>query len=1496
MIPFSIDFFDLITSSSARTIFSILSQSKEPVQYVRTPEIPSSDHFHWCASKIAEKYGEINQHLYDDVIFYGFCTQKYKEYYNIYDTIKSNFTKNTITIDQILKLYNDSRNLFIYLITRYPQILSKLDTMVLFDSMHKFDYAIFDKISEELCLVQASIDIPEQEFKNHLLIIQSALESNNKNLQRNVQDLLGTSDLIESNSVLHNIQLTISGRQHFDDIFLQPLINLLENFNFKAAKEYSSYAQAHLVSAYLLRFPKLISNRAFIESTLPQIIDTPNLPEIFSVFLQCIQNDLYITSEFSQMTGQRITLEDLSNYSLPYLVQPIIDTISTEMIDFLSKSVSYCIPSCYDDFVFFISYIIISNILTNFDPSFVLSTLRYIEDPLTLRWLLVDIFSLIFIQKDGKYIFSFEKVVQILNILNEFPKNMCMKYIEHAKHKIECLGDNIEINNIFEPIESLVHPLLIRRDWPAAKSICSLGSKYESFIELCESVDAYVQNLDFTTLTYEENKRMFNIEIGLSLNTKEHLNNSFSDNLNLQTIINRRIKIKDSAAIISPYELFRKKLNATRNLDKAFVDRNKLLKTFSNIGNDKYLNAFIDFINVYIQVGAKTPALFGEMQIMKTINELIESGKFDLALEFCGVNHVDFFSLLFVNYKANEAIIKMISPMFPLASFTMALTSMKPVDLIKYQQIIVPKDASPEMLKYFNQKVKINEKKPVNKDIIDLIVTNSKELDDYLFNIDTESLKQAVLCAKQRIPFQRFSALLDHLYCFCSDREIQDLRLMVMFMGQLEHPPATFNDAVDKVNVEKRICELIQKQKYKSARQLSEYCDCINVYIKYVVETIETLVSNNQTIIEIMKSSINLHHEILDKIPKDKYNVRYEVIRSSVDLLNDKDLSQEFLNLQVFFSIPEIKRPFNAEVSEVIAKLADIFDIIELEKLASNFKLDFSTFVNKASLKAYEIISFYSVDTKLSLPLLIPLINSLTELLNQYQPFSKHCSKFGDAFIPIIAILAGFINVDCNEHEAFCKQVIIFLKVFIRRIYQLTSEHEKHELDIILDQINIIGSLQSISFFSRFQIPYGFDTSLYDHQFCSILMNNDFLEQSLLFRTKNYYIQPTSFLTLLKMHEYEKAREYFSNYIKMNLKKNYRNAIPDFTSSIYWAINSPLCLTDEYIKNPSAFQNLISFREQAEMYIASNTPAFFPSATSENAFYIDQLNGLSASVNFITMHGSLDASFKVLLQQNFDTELFLYGILIPSLTVGKFDKMMELLTTYDEYLEHSQEALQYSIIWSRNRYLHRLTYTLDVLLGDFEDAVSMVELLYAKETNLEIRKKIIEKAFDDIPQEVLSFQKIEYQKQFLKLCKEKKITLSLENHLFLDNIYKSLAILIENKQESFALTIATDLKTDPTQTCAILASKFTKYRKAENFVNFLQTFCKTSIFENWVTAFLKSLAENPKTLDFVHKIISKEIKSNKFKCHLLILFGFNEEARQLAEKYGYEEFLLLLSF
>ena len=239
--------------------------------------------------------------------------------------------------------------------------------------------------------------------------------------------------------------------------------------------------------------------------------------------------------------------------------------------------------------------------------------------------------------------------------------------------------------------------------------------------------------------------------------------------------------------------------------------------------------------------------------------------------------------------------------------------------------------------------------------------------------------------------------------------------------------------------------------------------------------------------------------------------------------------------------------------------------------------------------------------------------------------------------------------------------------------------------------------------------------------------------------------------------------------------------------------------------------------------------------------------------------------------------------------------MIEFLNKYDEYLENSNEALNYAIIWSRNRDMYRLTYELDILSGDYEDAISMVEILYSIETKTEVRKRILDKAVNEIPREVLSYQKIDYQIKFLALVKDKGISIKNEHHMFGSNIGRTLALLIENKQQQFALTAATDLRIDPTETCSILAKKY-NLSKSKAFISFLQQFCKENVYENWITAFLKSMNESRKNSDTVHKLITNEIKNNKFKCHLLILFGFTDEARKIAVDGRYEEFIQLLSY
>ena len=528
-INFSLGFFDRISKISAKSICSQLSSSHAPLQFIATNEFPTSTHFNWASGKIAQLFGDKKNTDFLYLVLFELKFVKNKQFMKLYDFFINGQYKEEITPTFMLNFYKHNRTLFISLIPYYRSLYTLFDQRELLEIIPKYDYAVLSQLDEEFSIIKLTMDAPDSNAKEQRIIVESVIESRNPSLQKNAQDLIATMNAETEEESLETIHLTIAGRQHFDDMTIQPLVNFLKTFQFNQAKIYAEDKPLHLILAYFICFPSFSMNKGFLEATINEIekTDTHAIP-IISQFIKCLKMDLKIFDFIFQLTGRKLSFEELGQHSIFFFLKDVLSSInSLKQFSFLNRLQSYAIENGNVDFSFISSYFAISCVLGDFNADYLKRCLTMIDDPLQLRWFIVDLFSLCSLKrKDGNYVLSINTVMHIIQLVNEFTDfDLLKKYSQHALNKAKCFpAGELTVEKLFEPTESLIHPLLINHQYEEAKAIIALSPKYAKFLELLECVEAYTQNLVCVPpLTFSENKPLFDIEVALSTGEEQFI-------------------------------------------------------------------------------------------------------------------------------------------------------------------------------------------------------------------------------------------------------------------------------------------------------------------------------------------------------------------------------------------------------------------------------------------------------------------------------------------------------------------------------------------------------------------------------------------------------------------------------------------------------------------------------------------------------------------------------------------------------------------------------------------------------------------------------------------------------------------------------------------------------------------------------------------------------------------------------------------------------------
>lgn len=1489
---FSLQFFNRITSISAKTICGNLAVSFPPPQFAISNDFPTYSHFNWATQKISEYYGGKQNDNSLDMIIYELYTSHNKQYTAIYDILTSVTTKLDIKSKNLIYLYQNNRNLFISLIPVLTKAIAKYKNEEFYDLIPKTDLNIFLLLDKKRFENIFQTTIPEIIMTQTNLIVQSIIETKNDSYVNEIQSLLLSND---TDSVPKTLHMSIVGLKHFDDYVIKPILKLIHQLEFAAAQKFSGSHLQYLVMAYVLKFERICENKQFLENSIEIVRKIESIPPSFKHFLKYVQNDLKIMNTLNVLIGRKLSFEDLEYHSIPYLCRPILDGIDIDSFMFMYNFESYTNGYADLDFTFLVSFYLVINLLTYFNEQKVTQLISYYKDPISRSTIFTELFSILFLtDSSGNFIVPFEVSLKLLQIMSNYKTyDIIDEYISQALAKFKCYDkNNLSYNDLLCPTESLVHPLLIQKKWDLALETVKLSPKLQKFVDLFKGTienDSAQQKLP--NFRYAENLTQYFIETALSTNNLELIERSLKSKPNISDYLQNRYKliIQHPDHILSPILPTDQYVTLSRSFDALLTTPNSIFSKIENFGNFQTVNNLIDFINICVECGIVTPKDLRNMRPMEKLDEIISAGKFDLALEFAGVNRIDFFQYLFVKYRANENILKLISPIYPMPSLTMALSSLSSSELVKFKSIVLPKNSSKYIEKYYNRKVNppidpiISENKEQKRaKIIKLIENDDKSLDDYLYSVDPQLISEIILEKAKNMEMMKLQKYLDFLDCFVPNQKLNHMKEMVTLFLSLKNPPSTLNEAIQQID--ECLSQLIRKNKYRIAKNFAELTNKGDLFAKNMIDHVINILLQKHESERALIYCKGFEGRILAQIGPKEYEKRFELMNMSSELRSSN--SEEFRALSVYFSVPPRLRSKQPDISQMIDNICINGGMDVLFEMIVSFKLDISKISSMANKETVNLVSSYGYS--LSIPILVFLIDDINKIISKYHKFIEKYTQVADVFVPIAMHISAFVVVDCLEHEAYCERFCIIFVAFLRKLQRVSSM--KKEIENLIERTQKVQSLASISFYARHHFIYGIDIveidSKCDH-IHDILISNDYSKLANNF--KHTSENSAFFFTMLKFTDFERASVEFEKF------KDHIKNYDEFINRLLWALRSPLCLDEDYVRSPIVDIPPQDMYHSVKEFILTKTTAFCPSWPSVATHYIQELKGIEYVIKFYSELGLYGRSIKELKNRNFDNKIFVKSVLEPSLSYGKVNDMLEYFKAADPYFEQSADAMDAAVQFVTQHGLDSLRYEMDLMIEDFSDAVLAIQNVYAKEKKPENRAKILEKCENDLPHELLNYNYIELQKEFVKIQKDNGIPYNVNVHLFGEGLINAMEILFNKKLFQFACKVAVELKINPSPIINRIAKAMNQSR-ARKFVSNLAKFMQNShIFEDWVTVLLHYFNNNPKTKSYVLYIIEKEITSARFKCHLLIQCGYINEARKIAEAENLAEFIILLS-
>lgn len=1501
-IGLSLSFFKLQSPITAKAVFSDLFLTKPPTCFFQSDKLPTELHFNWCCYQFAIRFGAELSFDPGLIILFQLKYLEYKDYTCIFNYIQLDSNRETLTPSLFSKLYVKNRELFLFIARKYREKIFFVDFRSLLCKINRLDL-MSGLVLDEKHLFDSFIHfLPELNDKEHNIIVQSAIECKNEHINVYLQGFLCAlkKKAKNNNSYIKLLHATIESKHHIDDLVFKPIISLIESDQFVSAYENSSHNPSFFVLSFFSCFPSLVRRISSIGQALEISRKVSISIPSFTDFLDCIQNDLFLLDKLYILLGQTFLYEELFYHSIPFHLKPLLNDVTIEPFLFLQNFESYStsISNSTTDFVFIVSYVIFECILRNQSPSSILKFLIMIDDPIMLQWMLVDLFSMIFLSdKNGKLVLSLDTAVELLSIIQQFAQlpNL-VQYVEFTFNKINCFPIGlVGLSDLFLSSQDLFYPLIFHRKFRIAGLLPNLKDSNLYLLQLYQFIDHYYEDQIVPKFNNERIRDLFFLEIGLS----QH-NLSFLGNVDNCGEVISRVLIQRKG-VTNPLNLFsiEGSLNScVQSIELTFSSTNRFLQRFSVYPNFPLFGFLVEIINTYISVGASTPQHFYSMKVHDTLDVLINTNRFALAMEFSSINRVDFFQYLFLKYKANESILKMVSSISPLASFSMAISSLSPTEQLSCRNIIIQPSFSDTLIKYFDRGfIKREDNGSSNVSIRSMIVENSPELDDIIYKYAPNQILEEIKRSITQIPISKTIAFLDFIQSFIElDPSTSSFLEKISFFATLPSFPDDYFISTQHNFDSEYLTKLISLNLYHEARKFSEYNNLISQYIQTMSDII---LRNNSSGYYLLSHCLGYHSQIYLKLEQTDFHKRYSFFQYSQELQIDPLLSNDYDFLRQYFYIDQKHRK---EHTTIMAITNDLFNngfIDELELIYTKFPLiDIGNIVSKINEQLYQ--SVFAYGDSLSLPIITPVVSIVFQIIDKFNRIINTSGAFHKALVSILTHLSSFIIIDCEEHEMYLSRVLISIRRLISYAKRIIPKSSK--VSLLDDRLEILRRIEKHSYFSRFGIVYGYeDLSIPDKvkQILDVAVLNNHQKLSVVLSSyvgKFYHCHSFHNLVhLIQIQQFDEARYCFSQITSLLTNLDF-SEIKILFDSIIWHIKSPLCLDYDWIKEPVADWQPQSIYQSAKRYLVSKTHAFPPSSVSECSFYISSILEPSDVISFCIQHKMFFEAFKELENNSFDSQLFIHSIIVPSLSYDHVFDLFHSIDSYDPYLQKLEQCLFDAQSWAERFQLVNLEYIINITLKCYDKAIQNIEYLFTQYHDPDYRKKIIQNCLDQVPHTIKLLNRIKFQRDLFEYFSKKKISVSTDIHMFGDSIHRVMSLLFKQKEFPFAMKIATILDIDPKPSLLSIADSLT-LSKARSFISSIQRNSNEVVYKSWLTVFLFCLHEDQKTHSFVPIIIDKEISSNnpKLKCHFYIQFGYIKEAKILANREKLYEFVDLLS-
>ena len=304
----------------------------------------------------------------------------------------------------------------------------------------------------------------------------------------------GPSSMMKTSNLLTLVNDVLVRRRSFADSVFKISHSLLMAREYETLRKVVNTIQSLKPWVFLVDYESIAPDEEFVVEVLPNY-ECDEWPFRMD---ERIKNDIAL-KKFVRQVGSDWNAEE----SLPRALQEAIDQVDLHNINFLSDNKFLCFSEedRDQDFGFIFTYRALSSVMgllqgCDIDEEVLQFCIHKCRD---MVGLVIDIFSLIFLQKDNKFVFSVGDAVKILTALLPFHKeDERLKYIAVAFAKVQKMEilEAASLDDCFVSNLGTVMTALDNKEWELAMCSVSDGSTVKTVCETAKLVNEQMNGKD----------------------------------------------------------------------------------------------------------------------------------------------------------------------------------------------------------------------------------------------------------------------------------------------------------------------------------------------------------------------------------------------------------------------------------------------------------------------------------------------------------------------------------------------------------------------------------------------------------------------------------------------------------------------------------------------------------------------------------------------------------------------------------------------------------------------------------------------------------------------------------------------------------------------------------------------------------------------------------------------------------------------------------------